>query len=154
MTASAYTRARLAANGADAQHSTSPTHGFMARGFCIEESEKEPLSQFLAALREQIRPAGALEDCLFQVVVQAAWNLQRIRRHESEMLAAHGNAFLDERLSKALGRLARYKRNLERSHAEAFSTLRTLQTQRALKEIEEKAEPRGAARTEAAANGN
>jgi len=155
MTASAPTTAQLDANRANAQHSTGPktgagkaassqnsrTHGFAARSFCIAEDEKETFSLFLAALRRQIKPVGALEDYHFQVVVQTAWNLQRLRHHESEILAVYGNPFLEEQLGKALGRLARYKRGLERSYAEAFNALRDLQTNRAQNEPEQDPDP-------------
>ncbi len=92
--------------------------------------DKDAFTRFLHSFRAQLKPVGALEEYHFEVVVESAWNLRRLRQHESEILAQEGNPFLQESLGKALDRLNRYKRNLERSHNEAFKTLQTLQAAR------------------------
>ncbi len=114
---------------------------FTSRSFCVEASEQEHFELFMFALRKQIRPSGALEEHHFQIVVQTAWNLQRLAHHESEILSAYGNPFLDERLGKILDRLSRYKRNMERSHSQAFNTLVALQAARAQNEPKPDEEP-------------
>lgn len=155
MTATAPTQAQLDANRANAQHSTGPKseegkaasaqnsrkHGFTSRSFCVEDSEREHFTLFLIALRDELQPSGALEEHHFQIVVQTAWNLQRLGHHESQILSAFGNPFLDERLGKILDRLSRYKRNMERSHSQAFNTLVALQAARAQNEPKSDAEP-------------
>ncbi len=155
MTATAPTQAQLDANRANAQLSTGPTtdegksksaqnsrkHGFTSRSFCVEDSEQEHFTLFMVAWRKQIKPSGALEEYHFQIVVQTAWNLQRLAHHESEILSAFGNPFLDERLGKVLDRLSRYRRNMERSHSEAFKTLIDLQAARAQNEPKSEEEP-------------
>ncbi len=114
---------------------------FTSRSFCVEASEQEHFELFMFALRKQIKPNGALEEYHFQIVVQTAWNLQRLAHHESEILSAYGNPFLDERLGKILDRISRYRRNMERSHSEAFKTLQLLQATRRQNEPDPEEEP-------------
>ena len=139
------TAAQIEANRANARHSTGPrtpegksasasnarTHGYTAARFAVRSEEAEEFSEYANALGAEIQPRGALEQHQFTILVQAGWNLHRLRDHEFQLLGSAENPFLDERLSKALDRLARYKRALERTYKEAFASLRTLQTNRA-----------------------
>ena len=86
------------------------------------------------ALAEEILPCGALEQHHCTILIQAGWNLHRLRDHEFELLGSTGNPFLDDETSKALDRLARYRRAIERTYKDALAALRTLQTNRAAHE--------------------
>ena len=137
--------AQISANRANALHSTGPrtepgkvvssanarTHGYTAARFAVRPEEDGEFQEYLGALGAEIQPCGALEQHQFTILVQAGWNLHRLRGHEFDLLGAAENPFLDERLSKSLDRLVRYKRALERTYKDALAALRTLQTNRA-----------------------
>jgi hypothetical protein len=141
------TAAQIQANQANAQLSTGPRteqgkavasvnsrkHGFSARLFALRTSEAAPYADFHREFRDQLQPRGALEDYHFEMFVQAAWNLLRLRQAEGEILISGDNPFLNERTGRALDRLCRYKRGLERAQKESLEALRALQTERALR---------------------
>jgi len=85
--------ARAAANAANAQLSTGPTtaegkarstrnavkHGLTSKQLVIAPGEEEEFAELHDSLYEQLAPEGALEVGLFNMLVHAAWNLQRFR---------------------------------------------------------------------------
>src|SRR5437667_8306801 len=91
--------ARLAANAANAQHSTGPrtpegqarssqnarTHGLTARDLVIAPDEREEFDELLHSYQTEIKPQGAIQQTLFDELVAAAWNLRRVRRMEAEL---------------------------------------------------------------------
>ncbi len=142
--------ARLAANRANAQHSTGPKtdegkakiarnalkHGLDSKEIFIAPGEQERFDQFKTDLAAEINPEGALEQDLFNQLLHAAWNLRRIRLHETEVheraSALMVNPFLDDKFSAALDRLAKHQVRIERSYHRALRELRSLQTNRHL----------------------
>ena len=142
--------ARLAANRANAQHSTGPKtgegkakvarnalkHGLDSKEIFIAPGEQEHFNQFHAGLAAEINPEGALEQDLFHQLLHAAWNLRRVRIQESEIQekasAAMINPFLDDKFSAALDRLAKHQVRIERAYHRALRELRSLQTNRHL----------------------
>lgn len=138
--------AQITANRFNAQLSTGPRsedgklassqnarrHGFTSTQLCVPEAAREEFEKFRHDLHCDVRPEGALEDSLFERLLLANWNLRRITRYETELLD-ETNPFAPGAPGEAdaFDRLARYRRDLERSSQRALAELRKLQTQRA-----------------------
>jgi hypothetical protein len=131
---------RLAANAANAQHSTGPrtpegrarssqnarTHGLTARDVVVAPHEREEFEQFLTRYQTDVAPQDAVQLSVFDDLVAAAWNLRRIRRLE---VRACSNATLSaDQLEKDLDRLMRYKGHIERTFHRSLKELKALQT--------------------------
>ena len=83
---------RLAANAANAQHSTGPrtpegrarssqnarTHGLTARDVVVAPHEREEFEQFLNRYQTDVAPQDAVQLSVFDDLVAAAWDLRRI----------------------------------------------------------------------------
>src|SRR6266850_8285747 len=90
---------RLAANTANAQHSTGPrtpqgqarssqnarTHGLTARDLIVAPNESKEFEQLLNDYQTEVQPQGAIQQTLFDELVGAAWNLRRVRRMEAAL---------------------------------------------------------------------
>jgi hypothetical protein len=138
------TAAQLAANRANAKKSTGPRtadgkaasaanatkDGFTAQSPIVPTGEEAQFDAFKVALLEDTHPEGALEQEFFERLLTYGWNLRRARAAESRVLARAD--FSDDADSDRLLRVARYRRDLERSHDRALRELRQLQTQRAI----------------------
>lgn len=136
--------AQLAANRANAKKSTGPRtaagkaatasnalrEGFTAQSPVVPAGEEAQFAAFKAALLEDTRPEGALEQEFFDRLLTYGWNLRRARAAESCLLATADLA-ADEDAGRLL-RVARYRRDLDRSFDRALKELRQLQTQRAI----------------------
>src|SRR5260370_24938040 len=110
--------ARLAANAANAQHSTGPrtpegqarssqnagTHGLTARDVIIAPDEREEFEELLNDYQTDVKPQGAIQRSLFEELVGAAWNLRRM-----QVRACSDTTLTADRLEKDLDRLVRYK---------------------------------------------
>jgi hypothetical protein len=132
--------ARLAANAANAQHSTGPrtpegqarssqnarTHGLTARDLVIAPNEREEFEELLADYQASVQPQDAIQQSVFELLVGAAWNLRRIRRMESR--ACSDTTLRAAQLEKDLDRLVRYKTCIERTFYRSLKELRALQT--------------------------
>ena len=139
---------KLAANAANAQLSTGPKtpegkqrsaqnalkHGLTARELIIRDDEREEIEQLQASLIEEVKPQGALEQVAFAQLLHAAWNLHRLRRLEAGLFTGSLDPLLNESLDKTMDRLARYQVRTERSYHRTLRDLRTLQTDRGLRE--------------------
>jgi len=133
--------ARLAANAANAQHSTGPrtpegqarasqnarTHGLTARDLVVAPDELEEFQELLNGYQTDVQPQGAIQQTLFDELVGAAWNLRRVRRME----AALGSTD-DEEVQKKLDRLSRHKCRIERTFHRSLKELKALQTNAAI----------------------
>src|SRR5882672_7138672 len=89
--------ARLAANTANALHSTGPrtpagaarssqnarTHGLTARDLIVAADERQEFNDLLNDYQTDVKPEGAIQHTLFDELVGAAWNLRRVRRMEA-----------------------------------------------------------------------
>jgi hypothetical protein len=136
--------ARAAANAANAALSTGPRteegkahssrnavkHGLTSKQLVIAPGEEDRFAELHDSLHDQLAPAGALEMSLFNMLVHAAWNLERFRTLEAELMANGVDALLDERTGKALDRLQRYASANQRSYFRVLQELRTLQDNR------------------------
>jgi hypothetical protein len=136
--------AQTLANQANAQLSTGPRtpagkaasaanstkEGFTAKSPVVEPDEDQAFAAFRADLLADTHPEGALEQEFFQRLLTYGWNLRRARAAESHLLSTVDLG--DESGCARLLRVARYRRDLERSHDRALRELRQLQTQRAV----------------------
>jgi hypothetical protein len=132
--------ARLAANAANAQHSTGPrtpegrarasqnarTHGLTARDLIIAPDEREEFEQLRTDYRATVQPQDGIQQSLFEELLGAAWNLRRIRR--MEVRACSDLALTADQLEKDLDRLVRYKTCIERTFHRSLKELKALQT--------------------------
>src|SRR5712692_11401416 len=83
---------RLAANAANAQHSTGPrtpegrarssqnarTHGLTARDLVIAPDEREEFEELRNDYQTSVKPQDGIQQSLFEELVGAAWNLRRV----------------------------------------------------------------------------
>ncbi len=143
--------ARHAANLANAQNSTGPKteagkarssqnaarHGFSA-SFAIVTPEDQPIfAGHSKNLREEIDPAGPLEDILFNQLLLASWNLRRIERAQHELFTQSGIDPLlstDPAVHATLDRLNRYHARNDRAFHRSLKELKALQNHRAAAE--------------------
>jgi hypothetical protein len=142
--------AQLAANAANAQHSTGPRtpegktrssqnaskHGLTAREVVIAPGEQVEFDDLLANYQSDIKPQGAIQQTLFNQLVAAAWNLHRIRRMESELCAgaSYKDLLANDDLQKQLDRLARHHTRIERTFHRCLKELKALQTNAVLQQ--------------------
>jgi hypothetical protein len=139
--------AQLAANQANAQHSTGPStaegkarvsqnalrHGLTARHLVIRDDEHEEFAVLQDSLSQQLDPQGAMETITFQELLHAAWSLHRFRRIEAEASRGTVEDFTDPATTTVLDRLSRYQARAQRAFRKTPQELRVLQTNRALR---------------------
>ena len=136
--------AQLAANAANAQHSTGPRtsegktrsshnaskHGLTAREVVIAPGEQEEFDDLLADYQADVKPQGAIQQTLFNQLVAAAWNLRRIGRMEAELCAgaSYKDLLANHDLQNQLDRLARHHTRIERVFHRTLKELKLLET--------------------------
>jgi hypothetical protein len=135
---------KLAANRANAQHSTGPKtddgkarvsqnavkHGLTSKDIIVRPDEREEFEALQADLLAEIAPFGALEGLLFEQLLHAAWNLRRIRRLEAKAFDGAADPLEDDKLAQLLDRYARYQARYERTFHRVLKELKAVQTQR------------------------
>jgi hypothetical protein len=62
------------------------THGLSARATVVLDESVEEFDAFAQAIRDDIRPAGPMEDVLVDRIVHLSWKLRRIPKVEAELL--------------------------------------------------------------------
>ena len=131
---------RLAANAANAQHSTGPrtpegqarssqnarTHGLTARDLVIAPDEREEFEELRNDYQTSVKPQDGIQQSLFEELVGAAWNLRRARRKEVQLCS--NTALEADQLGRELDRLVRYKTCIERTFHRSLKELKALQT--------------------------
>jgi hypothetical protein len=136
--------AQLAANAANAQHSTGPRtsegknrssqnaskHGLTARDVVIGPGEQEEFDDLVADYQADVKPQRAIQQTLFNQLVAAAWNLHRIRRMEAELCAgaSYQDLLANHGLQDQLDRLARHHTRIERTFHRSLKELKAMQT--------------------------
>jgi len=156
------TLAQVAANRANAQHSTGPAsvegkaasrfnagkHFIDAESICIPGEDPDLLRQLREDFLEDLRPVGAVETHLVSVIVEAEWFRRRYARIEAELFpaiaklmeetrATNGELFLKDASAKnVFGKLHRRQLAVKRDLDKAFSDLRRLQFERRKAAIE------------------
>ncbi len=142
------TQAQILANQSNAQLSTGPrtvegkaasarnarTHGLTAREVVIHPGEQPDFDQLLEDLTDELAPQGALEKLTFNNLVHAAWNQRRCRLLEADLAAKGLDPLVDPEAEAESARIGRYAARAERSYYRALRELRTLQTNRALRD--------------------
>ena len=142
------TAAQITANRANAQCSTGPVsvegkarvaqnavcHGLTAKNLVVREDERDEFAAFREELTAEIAPQGSLESIAFDELLHAAWNLRRFRRLEAEVSLGTLDDFTDPQTTAVLDRLSRYQSRAQRAYSRALAEIRTLQTNRALRQ--------------------
>src|SRR5215831_3034530 len=125
---------RAAANAANAQLSTGPRsvkgkarssrnavkHGLTSKQLVLAPGEEEEFGELHDSLHQQLAPEGALEMGIFNMLVHAAWNLERFRTLEARLMANGLDSLLDESTARALDRLQRYASAGQRTYFRAL----------------------------------
>src|SRR5262245_36800226 len=139
--------ARAAANAVNAALSTGPRteegkarssrnavkHGLTSKQIVIAPGQEEKFAELHDSLYDQLAPEGAIEMNLFNMLIHAAWNLERFRALEAQLITSDFDALLDEATAKALDRLQRYASANQRTYFRALTELRTVQNNRLLR---------------------
>lgn len=95
--------------------------------------DQEEFDEMAEGYQIDLSPQGAIEKTLAEEIVAAAWQLQRMRRMETEACSGHDSyaAILDDDvLQKKLDRLARHKTRIERTFHRCFKQLKIVQNAR------------------------
>jgi hypothetical protein len=158
------TAAQITANRANAAQSTGPVtpegksrvsqnalkHGLTAKHLVIRPDQQEEFAALRDSLAADLDPQGALETITFNELLHAAWNLHRFRCIETDFCSGSPEDFLRSEITSVLDRLARYQARAQRAYYRALQELRTLQTNRAVRQI--KLDPQTARRLPALAD--
>src|SRR5690349_18568444 len=130
------------ANAANAQLSTGPRtepgkarpaqnarkHGLTAAELVIAAEDREEFDELLAEYQSAIRPVGPIQRSLFNQLVEAEWNLRRIRRMETSLCGAAASyleLLNNDDIQKKLDRLARHKTRIERAFHRSLNELKS-----------------------------
>jgi hypothetical protein len=141
--------AKALANMANARLSTGPStpegkarssqnairHGLTAKELIVSDDQRPAFEELRQSLLTELAPQGAVENFTFDQLLHAAWNLQRFRALEADLMVNGLDPILDDSAAKILDRLNRYAARAERSYYKALNELRTLQTNRALRAL-------------------
>lgn len=147
------TERQLTANRENAQHSTGPrtiegkntasrnhtTHGLTARGLIIHPDQQPTFDAHAAGLRASLLPTGELQELLFARILEASWNLHRCRLAEEQLCEQAGgiDPLLDHANATKYDRIQKYARQYENSFNKALRTLGELQSEAALRQVED-----------------
>ncbi len=137
--------AQIAANQANAQLSTGPKSpegkarsaanstkdGLTSANPIVDSHQSEEFASYRQALELDTHPEGPIEHEYFHRLLTAGWNLRRARLLDSDLLAGTNPNERDQDAAR-LHRIARYRRELERTYDRALNQLQVLQTQRAI----------------------
>src|SRR5438309_1875500 len=127
--------AKQAANAANAQLSTGPKtaegkfrssqnalkHGLTSAQIVIAPGLEQEFDDLRETLLNQMNPTEGIEMFTFNMLLHAAWNIERCRQIE---------ATLDDPFGPEADRIARYAARAERSYYRAIKELRQLQSER------------------------
>ncbi|HUQ91690.1 MAG TPA: hypothetical protein VM120_08410 [Bryobacteraceae bacterium] len=106
-------KARVAQNGVK--------HGLSSRHLIIRPEEKEEFTVFLAGLLKSFQPKDAAEHTFFDQMADAAWNLRRVAKLESELyVKANGDPLITE--DEAIYRRAMWAWSATKSPTTASTT--------------------------------
>lgn len=144
--------AKLAANRANAQHSTGPRtpegkqqvsgnarkHGFRGTRFFCPDELRTLLDEIDAAYRASIQPQGLLEEDAFLQLRNHRFNMERAQILMAELAERSGASQVDPLADPALSRqyllYHRYFLQAQSAFHRYLNLLRQLQTERALRE--------------------
>jgi hypothetical protein len=156
------TAAQLAANRANAQHSSGPTseagkaassqnhldHGFASMFRVMPDEEYEKYTQLLADFTAEWSPAGPTESALVKTLAESHWLASRAMRLHQVAFRKAERADATTESFKNLERLARYQVQFDRSFQRTINSLLRLRAERRKEQIGfELAKQRAAAET-------
>ena len=136
------TAAQILANQANAAHSTGPrteagkaatarnatTHGFTTGVFQVDAEDKAYFDAIDEALREDAKPAGALENDAIAELRDAFFRLRQIRKIQAQLNEAHGAyPLVHPDTAAAVRQLNRYRAAAEMQFYRALDALLDLQ---------------------------
>ncbi len=156
---------KLAANRANAQHSTGPKdttktrfngvqHGLTSKQTVIPGESQEEYDKFHAGFLQDLNPHSAIERTLADRAIAAAWRLKRFQRMEAAYFNDRINAFLEDNPEagpdSALANLfidpaeiaktklfLRYQTTVQREYDKAISEFRKARAEREKQLLEE-----------------
>ena len=159
------TAARLAANRANAGHSTGPQdtsktrfngvqHGLTSRQTVIPGESQEEYTDFHAEFLRDLNPQSAIERTLADRTIAAAWRLKRFQRIEAAYYndrvnaylkdnpeadpdAALANLFVDPAEIAKTRLFLRYQTTVQREYDKAITEFRKARDERERRQIEE-----------------
>ena len=135
---------QIAANRANAEHSTGPRteegkaassqnaakHSLTSKYLIILPGQQDAFAILESGLREKLVPMGPLEEVLFKRIVECAWNLERCRMAEFNLL---GDSLIDPLASDInagkYDRIHRYARESGNAMYKAMRELGKLQAE-------------------------
>jgi hypothetical protein len=153
------TEAQIAANTANAQHSTGPrteegraasakngvTLGLYSGDF-IRPNEHQEHEDLKAALHAELSPRGATEEILFNEIVSAVWRLRRCAKVESHLAnylaAERGDGYILDAMEACGDISEKIQKSVDRARAQSHrlfhkcrAELQKLQSQRSEHEV-------------------
>ena len=140
---------QLAANRANAQHSTGPKseegkqrsslnatrHGLTGRAVVLQGEDRARYLEFSREIVDSFQPGTPMERELAQTVADQQWRLQRVRAIEEGLLEGEGGpaaAFREN--TKALDTLSIYEQRIHRVMKDALRQLQEMQKTRKTEE--------------------
>ena len=141
------TEKQIDANRANAQQSTGPKtdagkaassqnaakHSLTSKYLIILPGMEPAFAELDSGLRGKLDPQGALQEVIYKRVVECAWNLERCRKAEGDVLTkvAHSNVdpLVNAEFQDRFDRIHRYARESENSMYKAMRELGKLQTE-------------------------
>jgi hypothetical protein len=99
----------------------------------LPEDRRAEFNAYQQALRDEVQPAGAIENEYFNRLVMHGWCARFFRLAETQMLANSGPHTDDVVLEQARRTVARSCRSHERTYDHALKELARLQTARAIR---------------------
>ncbi len=143
------TDAKVAANQANAQHSTGPKseagkatvarnavkHGLTSKELIVRDDERDEFIVLQAELLDEVLPESAIEKTLFHQLLYAAWNLRRVRRLEAALFDGAADPLADDVLAQKMDRYAKHATRFERMYHRSLKELKAIKTQRAVNDV-------------------
>ena len=141
------TENQFAANCANAQKSTGPKteagkaassqnaakHNLTSKYLIILPGQEDAFAELESGLRAKLKPAGALEDVIYKRIVECAWNLERCRKAELDVLkhiaCSAADPLVNPDFHDRFDRIHRYARESENSMYKAMRELGKLQSE-------------------------
>ena len=103
-------------------------HGLSTANIVVSAEERPFFDQMEAELRDEILPAGPLEDFAFQRLITASWQIEKCRQKEASLRVLE----LTEQNEANLEKVHRYYPRWEGSYNSALRQIRLLQTDRCI----------------------
>ncbi len=138
------TNAQIAANQANAQHSTGPTstdgkaasclnnfrYGFCGAFTVLPSEDQKEFDTLLAGLRVEHQPATVTETILVEKMAQHHWLAQRAMRLQDSIMASEPAALSEAKTQKMLTLFLRYQTTNDRAFHKSLNDLLKLRAEK------------------------